>query len=138
MPLFLNFFSTRAEQENTISIRISTQPLSVARRISCATMTDGSPPSGKPPSLIYELPLLLPVSSAAGVGWIIYHLDSHLSETNPPNENALIEYLDESSRTWEPCILASSKWSLQNQEYLVRMLNNFKTNLSVICFTLPS
>jgi len=77
------------------------------------------------------------LSSAAGMGLIIDHLANRLSATNPLSEKALIDYLDESSCAWEPCILASSKWSIPYQNYLVLMLHDFKRYLSV-SVSLPS
>ena len=47
------------------------------------------------------------------------------------SQNALIEYLDESSLAWESCILASSEWSNEDQNYLVSMLDHFRKYLSV-------
>ena len=66
------------------------------------------------------------------MGLIIHRLVGHLSATDPLDEQALMEYLDESSCGWEPFILASSKWSVQAQNDLVSMLDNFKKHLSVI------
>ena len=63
---------------------------------------------------------------------MMYYLVKHLSETNPLSENALIDYLDESSRGWESCILASSRWSFEYQKDLVSMLETLKKYLSVI------
>jgi len=72
------------------------------------------------------------LSSAARVGLVMYDLTNHLSSANPLREKALIDYLDESSRAWEPCILASSKWNVRDQHYLVGMLGDFKKYLRVI------
>ena len=66
------------------------------------------------------------------MGLIIHNLLMRLSGINQLSEKAIIEYLDESSRTWESCILASSKWTLHDQRYLVAMLDDFKKYLSVI------
>ena len=66
------------------------------------------------------------------MGLIIYNFLMRLLATNPLSEKALIEYLDESSCTWESCILASSKWILHDQRYLVSMLDDFKKYLKVI------
>ena len=63
---------------------------------------------------------------------ILYHLANRLSATNPLSEKALIDYLDESSRAWESCILASSKRSIQDQCVVLSMLVGFKQYLSVI------
>jgi len=66
------------------------------------------------------------------MGPIVYYLVKHLSATNPLSQNDLIDYLDESSRGWVSCILASTKWPSQDQHYLVSMLDDFKNYLSVI------
>ena len=66
------------------------------------------------------------------MGPTIYNLAKHLSAANPLSEKDLIEYLDGSSRSWESCILASSKWFFQDQHYLVSMLDDLKKYLSVI------
>ena len=68
------------------------------------------------------------------MGLIIYNLVERLLATNPLSQNVLIDYLDESSRAWEPGILASAKWSLDDQNWLLLMLHNFKNYLSVIAF----
>ena len=78
------------------------------------------------------------LSSAAGVAPIIVHLVDYLKVTNPLSEKDLIDYLYESSCAWESCILASSKWPVQDQNYLVSMLGNFKRYLRVNGLILPS
>ena len=70
--------------------------------------------------------------SAAGVRPIIFNLVWRLQGTNPLSQNALIEYLDESSRAWQPFILASSKWSGKDQARLISMLYDFQECVRVI------
>ena len=66
------------------------------------------------------------------MGPIIRNLVDYLKVINPLSEKNLIDYLDESSRAWESCILASSKSSVHNQNSFGFMLYDFKEHLSVI------
>jgi len=72
------------------------------------------------------------VSNDLGIGLITRDLVKRLSATNPLSEKTLIDHLDRSSRAWEACILASSKWPVLDQNYLVSTLDAFKKDLSVI------
>ena len=71
------------------------------------------------------------VYSAAEVGLMIYNLFWRVRLGTQLSQNTLIEYLDKSSLGWESCILASSKWSIEDQNYLVSVLEHFKIHLSV-------
>ena len=63
------------------------------------------------------------------MGLIIYNLLDRLSATIPLSEKLEKALID--PRAWESCILASGKWSVQDQNDLVSMLDDFKKYLSV-------
>ena len=94
----------------------------------------GNLPQVSTSSLKYDPPFLqaTTLSSALRVALIICNLLNRLLATNLLSEQALIEYLDESSRAWESCILASSNWHIKDQNDLLSMLDLLKQYLSVI------